>query len=112
MNLSYLQGLPSVLSQAIKLLMQKLFSLFFVVGFLIGQIGLVTHVYDEHEADEICEICAVSSHQDQALASAPAEWLVRSNSALALQLNPHGYSALRRSYFSARAPPYSFSPSI
>lgn len=85
--------------------MQRLLSLLFVTGFLIGQIGLVTHAYDEHDAEEICEICAISSHQDQALASAPAEWLIRSSYDLALEANSQGYSTPRRSHFSARAPP-------
>lgn len=79
--------------------------LLFLVGFLIGQIGLVVHAYEEHNSAELCEICTVSSHQAHALASASPEWLIRSSYDFALPIKPQGYSTAATSHFSARAPP-------
>lgn len=85
--------------------MKRSFSLLLVFAFLLGQIGLIHHVYEEHADEQLCEVCVTQNQQDHGLAPS-VEALILSfkhdaifdSASLSFQNNDNAL-------FSIRAPP-------
>jgi hypothetical protein len=85
--------------------MSRLFSSLLVFVFLLGQLALVTHAYEDHDSDTLCEICLTQSHQDHGLASSPPGWSLNSSYALVSETYQHDYSTPHIAHYAVRAPP-------
>ena len=85
--------------------MQPLFSLLLAITFLVGQLGLVAHVYEEHDDEQLCEICITLKQQDHALASTAPTLQLQSSYELQTEKQPQGVLTFNIRPFSVRAPP-------
>lgn len=85
--------------------MQRLATLLLVFGFLLSQLGLITHSYEQHDSGELCEICMVANHLDHGLA--PTVTMLHSAVTFTPfnKVSPHVYQPQPLQVFAARAPP-------
>jgi len=89
-----------------------LFTVLFVIT-LVTQWGLISHAYEEHDDEAVCEICVIANqHEDDHLLVSSVNYELLSSSHRPQSLSSEKSLLQQQSlYYSVRAPPaFSFLP--
>ena len=88
-----------------KTAMKRFFRTFLVLSLLVGQLALIDHVYDEHDSEQLCEVClTLNQHGNAVLSSLPGVPVQPQQQVVVTDIQQANLAS-PITHFSARAPP-------